>query len=56
MLRSRTCRGKRRYRSREQAGDAAKYRRRKGSGYLRVYSCERCKGYHLTGQRPTFYR
>lgn len=39
---------KRRFRSREEANDAARYQRRKVGHIVRAYDCPACGGHHLT--------
>lgn len=48
-----TASGKRkiRYRSMKDAKKARTVRQEHDSGYLRVYKCPDCRGYHLTSQR-----
>lgn len=42
------CTGKTRYPNEKRAKEVLKARMRGGAGYLRVYYCKFCSGYHLT--------
>lgn len=46
---TKTCLGKRSYRTADAAGQAAQHAKRaRDVAYLRVYDCQLCGGYHLT--------
>lgn len=44
------CHSKQRYRDRDQAKRVRQLRQKDGAGFLRIYECPHCRGWHLTSK------